>query len=76
MAGLDVKFTGDIADILAGVAYAMLSAGGGRSYEYECGVTDAIRAMAEASGVDWGKLHARIKGAMAERNPTPPASGK
>jgi hypothetical protein len=64
---LEVKFTKDIADMLAGVAYGMLAAGSGRSYEYERGVTDTIRAVAEASGVDWGKLHERIRRAMKER---------
>jgi len=64
---LEVKFTKDIADMLAGVAYGMLAAGGGRSYEYERGVTDTIRAVAEASGVDWAQLSARIKRAMKER---------
>jgi len=65
---LDIRFTSDIEAMLTGIAYGMLSASmaAGENVEYRRGITDTIRAMAEASGVDWGDLAARIERAMSD----------
>jgi hypothetical protein len=66
---LDVYFRDDIAQSIATVAVAMLSAAvahGGTNSEYCRGVLDSARAQALNHGIPWAALSDEIHGALSD----------